>query len=727
MKHALVLATSWMIGIPLTVLMLVSQQVSPPEMERLRFRKVYAGYKPSGTTPGMCDTAKMDEVRGPVTEQKSSVRINCNLMLEPGDKITRKLIFEGTAASGITLNCNGATIDGTGTRNAGGDMIEVRSKSSFEGNVRVWKRPENVTIKNCNIIGSVRVWGMAKNGEGLKYEDPDGEVNHYKKSSKSASHVATARRNAPKNIVFDHLTITGVGRNPVYFAPGVTYSKLINSEVKGASEKVAIYLDAESAYNTIENNEIHVTTAEDNWGELPFVASRGWPQVAIDGSSWNKIVNNRFSSLRNGGIYLYRNCGEDGVIRHNPPEHNSIINNIFYYKNYKGEKPAIYLSSRDYGFKERLGHCNDDDGYPFGSSSSEKDFARYNIVMQNQFYKRKIYKSNGGLTILADATLDDMIKTKNKPLNSPNYIDYNELVDVEKKRPTGCFIPSGYKKNFIVPGESIDLFKNSKGEPVCTGYKYTCNDGELTFAKSTACTISKVNFDCQVNGNNNGCSKVVGCPLGQRIIGAKAAANLEFGMVSTRELDEVPANRFKVVRPSDVIWSGSAYVGNNQLIAGEKAIKGINGLTKIKVGCKENDENGGDCHIKGVLYCYGAVNEIAEIDATEPRNNNQVEEVTAASTIGKAGILEPMVKEGVLAIHVFPNPTHQVFNMQIQGANSKDKIEVRVYDQAGRLVEVKSNFLEGQTIKIGDQYRPGLYIIKAIQGNATGTLKVVKH
>ena len=27
-------------------------------------------------------------------------------------------------------------------------------------------RPENITINTCDITGSVRVWGMAKNGEG---------------------------------------------------------------------------------------------------------------------------------------------------------------------------------------------------------------------------------------------------------------------------------------------------------------------------------------------------------------------------------------------------------------------------------------------------------------------------------------------------------------------------------------------------------------------------------
>jgi hypothetical protein len=75
----------------------------------------------------------------------------------------------------------------------------------------------------------------------------------------------------------------------------VTYSKLINSEVKGISSRVGIYLDAESAYNTIENNSIHVDTDDDEVGEtVPFLPDRGWPLIAIDGSTGNKIINNNF-------------------------------------------------------------------------------------------------------------------------------------------------------------------------------------------------------------------------------------------------------------------------------------------------------------------------------------------------------------------------------------------------------------------------------------------------
>jgi hypothetical protein len=141
-----------------------------------------------------------------------------------------------------------------GSVNYNSDMIEVRSKKDKVKNT--WERPENILIKNGKIIGSIRVWGMGRNGEAPDIRESS------KREVTNSKHVQRVRMNAPKNIVFDRLTITGVKRNPLYFAPGVTYSKLINSEMKGKSVRVGIYLDAESAYNTFEKNYLHFRIEE---------------------------------------------------------------------------------------------------------------------------------------------------------------------------------------------------------------------------------------------------------------------------------------------------------------------------------------------------------------------------------------------------------------------------------------------------------------------------------
>jgi hypothetical protein len=201
----------------------------------------------------------------------------------------------------------------------------------------------------------------------------------------------------------------------------------------------------------------------------------------------------------------------------------------------------VFLGSRDYGDAQRLfGHCDNDDGRPYGSSASEKDYARYNVVMQNQFYRRPV----------VPLSLSAYIKSQNWPVNSPNYIDYNQIVTEEtvvNDRPAGCYVPNGYK-NFILHGETIDVFKSPTGTPVCTGYSYTCHDGNLQFLSTSACNVERITFNCQVSGDNNGCNQMIGCPslaLVRRIVGAVAACNLEYGSVTDDELSTVPVEEHR--------------------------------------------------------------------------------------------------------------------------------------------------------------------------------------
>lgn len=207
----------------------------------------------------------------------------------------------------------------------------------------------------------------------------------------------------------------------------------------------------------------------------------------------------------------------NGKIIFRPSENNKqshIINNSFYYNKYIGDKPAIFIGSRDYGYKEnKIGHCDADEGRPYGSSASDKDFARHNVIMQNQFYKRKI---KGGF-FLRNASLRDMIQIKNKSLNSPNYIDHNELVSKRISRKAGCYVANGYK-NFLLHGQSIDVYKQN-GRLIC-GTKVTCKDGEL-IRSSSNCSITEIAFECAINSSNKGCKKTVGGPKGKKILGLK--------------------------------------------------------------------------------------------------------------------------------------------------------------------------------------------------------------
>jgi hypothetical protein len=392
----------------------------------------------------------------PATAADPTVSIACDIALRPGDVVTRRIVIEGSQANGMTLDCNGALLDGgEGTVNEGRDMIQVRS---VKVNGAQWDPPADVTVQDCRIIGSVRTLGMGNNGEA-------GDVKA--SSFNENNHVRDVRAAAPTRIRFEGLDVEGVGRTPFYVAPGVTYVTLENSRLHGEAESVGLYLDAESAYNTIRGNRLEVDTRETTIAGITFYERE---QMAIDGSSWNLVIDNWLSSLDNGGIYLYRNCGEGGTVRHSTPSHNVIVDNVFFYREYDGSAPSVYVGARNGGFFRWLRYCRDDNDYDFGSGADDRDFAQFNVVAQNQIYKLAV---------------NDMIKV-GESTDSDNLIVANQSVTEALNRPTGCgFFVAGYPQflghgaeTHQVPDQIGGTILTQKPGQVITG-RFECDNGAL--------------------------------------------------------------------------------------------------------------------------------------------------------------------------------------------------------------------------------------------------------
>jgi len=213
---------------------------------------------------------------------------------------------------------------------------------------------DNIAIKRCKINGSIRTIGLGRNGE----------APGVKASSTRLGHTERAQAAAPKNTVLYAVTITGHGRVPLYLGPGTTRLTMYDSTIKGRSDSVALYLDAESGFNIIRNNTFDITGAS---REI----------IAVDGSANNQLLTNTIKQAQHGGIYLYRNCGEGGTVRHQAPQNNLIAGNSI---NNTGSY-GVWLGSRNGG---RL-YCRDDAGFPFGSSKDDGDFADNNTVRDNTF------------------------------------------------------------------------------------------------------------------------------------------------------------------------------------------------------------------------------------------------------------------------------------------------------------------------------------------------------
>jgi hypothetical protein len=267
-----------------------------------------------------------------------------------------RLIIEGSSQ-------NNQVIDGRGKVLSGNDCLLVKSARDTNGK---WHSPENITLKNFVIDkGSVRLFGLGINGEGP----------FVRESSRNPNHTEYCRMVAPKNITFDNLRITAQARIPFYVAPGCSKITLQNSVLDGVSESTTIYLDCESAENKIINNQLNTICARE--------------VIAVDGSARNVIEENVFNHLRRGGVFLYRNSGEGGTIRHQPPIQNKIINNKFNYDDTwlawfeSLIWPAVWVGSRSHFIRHFVRFRNDDKGFTFGSSINNNDLARDNIISGN--------------------------------------------------------------------------------------------------------------------------------------------------------------------------------------------------------------------------------------------------------------------------------------------------------------------------------------------------------
>lgn len=300
-----------------------------------------------------CTPAELIEL-GADTDQPYDLR--CVARLE-GRSIVRPVRMQGQEASGAAIHCAGGSIGRLGrpttTRRP---TVAVWSRLLDDGR---FSRPREVTLDGCTVHGSVRIWGMGAGESMLSLRE----------WSRRPDHTDRAQAAAPTQVRLSRVTFAATGSIPLYVGPGVTRVTVDGARFTGRTTSTAIYLDAESAENVIRNSSFDLKT--------------GREVIAVDGSARNRIVNNRIVLNRMGGIFLYRNCGEDGVIRHQTPSGNLIAGNIFTRAAWLAPR-AVVVGARE----GRRRYCGDDAGWPFGSSLDDGDNASGNIVRGNTVSRR---------------------------------------------------------------------------------------------------------------------------------------------------------------------------------------------------------------------------------------------------------------------------------------------------------------------------------------------------
>jgi hypothetical protein len=103
---------------------------------------------------------------------------------------------------------------------------------------------------------------------------------------------------------------------------------------------------------------------------------------------------------------------------------------------------------------------------------------------------------------------------------------------------------------------------------------------------------------------------------------------------------------------------------------------------------------------------------------------------TTAAPITSIGGVQGNKLEEVKAtrfdVIAFPNPSKAQFNVKVTSDNNRDKIELRVVNANGRIVRIIPSVQPGQTILLGNEYRPGVYFLEMIQGNNRKMVRLMK-
>jgi len=80
---------------------------------------------------------------------------------------------------------------------------------------------------------------------------------------------------------------------------------------------------------------------------------------------------------------------------------------------------------------------------------------------------------------------------------------------------------------------------------------------------------------------------------------------------------------------------------------------------------------------------------------------------------------------GEFSARVLSNPSPNYFELQLNG-NTGSKMQLKVYDLQGRVVETKTSLQSNQTLRFGTSYAPGIYLVQITQGNQIQTIRLVK-
>ena len=161
----------------------------------------------------------------------------------------------------------------------------------------------------------------------------------------------------------------------------------------------------------------------------------------------------------------------------------------------------------------------------------------------------------------------------------------------------------------------------------------------------------------------------------------------------------------------------------------ERAGNGDGRVYSIKVTCTDQYGNATDSVRKVLVPKNMSARDIRLLVFQHwSQGNGHGHRTEAESASGKnIVIMNEQDPENSTIVRVYPNPSSSYFTLNIESANDREKIVVRLIDVAGRVMEVRNNLSGIQVLRMGNSVKAGLYIAEIRQGNVTRQIKLLKQ
>lgn len=121
-----------------------------------------------------------------------------------------------------------------------------------------------------------------------------------------------------------------------------------------------------------------------------------------------------------------------------------------------------------------------------------------------------------------------------------------------------------------------------------------------------------------------------------------------------------------------------------------------------------------------VIICHkpGDINSTLEVNENLVANH-----LSHGDALGSCG---PVPEYPALKVTASPNPTTTSFLVSLKGGNPMQPVNMKVYNILGRQVEQRQNLQTGQSFRMGEDYKLGLYLVEFSQGREKEVLLLLK-